>query len=53
MVLLSSGARDVRGQEEFRLGLQRRMDRHGATLNGQEKVGAFLLRRVMWAKAER
>lgn len=40
-------------QEEFRLGLPEKVDIHGAILNGRGEVEAFLVRRVMWAKAER
>ena len=52
-MVVSSGARDASGRRSFRLGLPEKVGMHGALLNGQGEVEAFLVRRGMWAKAER
>lgn len=52
-MVLSSGARDASGRRSFRLGLPEKVGMHGALLNGRGEVEAFLVRRGMWAKAER
>lgn len=54
MVLLSLRGKGCRGiQEEFRLGLPEKMDRHGATLNGQGERWSIPGEESHVAKAER